>query len=101
MKPMSKTAALKLASTRVSIHGRGTDWLIVGPYRYDHPYGPYTQRTATSYRGAIRLAARWKANIALTLMDRYSDRAYYTIHSAMRDDGIGDTRELVNIGLRA
>lgn len=96
MNALSKTAALREASTAVSIHGRGTSWTIICPH--DKIDGPSTELRADSYALARAKAARAKASIALTLMGQWSDRADEAMYNA---DDVRDTRALVEIGLKA
>lgn len=95
---MSKTNAIALARSYVSIHGSGTSWSVFGPYQSSMPDGPSTERCADSFNFARRIASAWIANIALHLMGRASVNAYFAIDDA-RADGIADVRVLVDIGL--
>ena len=93
---MSKTAALYVASRAVSNPiGKHTSWVVVGPYDYNDPDGPYTEVGADDYFKARECAARWKAKIALSLMGELTDHAEYMIEDA---DG-GTVAQLLAIGL--
>lgn len=93
---MKKTAAIKEAESCVSIHGRGTSWVVIGPYRYDDPFGPYTETPAHSFAMAHRIRTRWRARVALSLMGRLTDESTYAIEQAT-----GPLRSVVNAGLNA
>lgn len=73
---LSKTTAIAKASKSVSIHGRGTNWTIYGPYRASEPAGPYTQASASGYDEAVRRRAAWAADVALALMGVDYDQSH-------------------------
>lgn len=100
---MSKTAAIREASTHVSISGRGTSWHVYGPHRSAEPRGPSTELTADSYRKAQITAAAWKARVALGLMGRLTVDADYAVDYAAHGawPATTDVRGLVEIGLKA
>jgi hypothetical protein len=98
---ISKTAAIKSASTSVSIHGSGTSWTVIGPYHSSEPKGPYTEVQYTSYTKALRAAASWKACVACALMGIFTEDTMYLIDRAAHEDGIANVRDLVEIALKA
>jgi hypothetical protein len=96
----TKTAAIAKAAKAVSIWGSGTSWTVCGPYSYSNVDGPCTETNCTSYQAARGRAAAWRARVALSLMGKLTDEAEEAIYAA-REDGIGDVRSLVNVGLGA
>jgi hypothetical protein len=98
---MSKTAAIKEASKSVSIHGQGTSWMVIGPYRASEPSGPYTEQQYSTYTKALRAAASWKATIAVALMGLLNDDSERAIDRAEHEDGSANVRDLVAIGIKA
>jgi hypothetical protein len=103
MNAVSKSAAITQAAKTVSIWGRGTSWTVCGPYRYEKPSGPCTESQCDSREKAMRRAAAWKACVALSLMGKLTEDAHYAVDYAANGgfDQIGNTRQLVGIGLKA
>jgi hypothetical protein len=101
MTSISKTAAIRESAGCVSIHGAGTSWRVIGPYRDSDPSGPYTERTATSYPQARSIATRWRASVVLALMGRLTDDTSYAVECSAADRGISDLRGILNLALAA
>lgn len=95
MQALSKTAAIREASSAVSIHGRGTSWTIICPH--GEIDGPSTELHACSYSEARAKAACAKASLAMQLMGLRTLDTDAEIYCS--DDT--DTRRLVAAGLKA
>lgn len=97
---MHKTAAIHAARSYCSIRGHAFNWAVTGPSQ--EPHGPSTEVRATSYNWALRIRAGWRAEIALRLMDAWSESAANAIDYAVFERGSStDIATLVNIGLAA
>lgn len=100
---LSKTAAIREASTHCSISGRGTSWTIYGPYSSSNPSGPSTESHADSYPKALKIRAAWRARIALHLMGRLNDDTRFAVEEAAYggSQSVSNVRDLVDAGLKA
>lgn len=97
---LSKTAAIKKASTVVSIWGSGTSWTVCGPYYDADLSGPSTERHVNSYTKARIARTAWRASIALALMGINSTDVYAAVYDAAHDgSGPVTLAALVNVGI--
>lgn len=102
---MNKTNAIKEAMRHGVITGRGRSWTVWGPYYCDRPSGPSTGIQRDSYAKAVVLRSKWRADIAISLMDlTHNDRETALMeidYLASEPFGPHDVRGLVDAGLRA
>ncbi len=99
---MSMTRAIRESAGHVSIHGRGTSWIVIGPWRDDEPHGPSTESGADSYAKARLKATAWRARVALGLMGRLTEDSAWAVEVAAHDPyGPRDVRGLVAAGLQS
>ena len=97
---LSKTAAIKKASTVVSIWGSGTSWTVCGPYYATDLSGPSTERNEVSYTKARLTRTAWRASIALALMGINSTDVDAAVYYAAHDgSGPVTVAALVNVGI--
>lgn len=78
--PLSKSAAIREARKHVTIaKSSPTSYHVFGPYRMADLSGPSTELTVCSRQKAVVEQAAWRAQIALQLMGRLTDAAYWEI----------------------
>lgn len=100
---MNRKEALRIAQDAVGAPvGNRTSWQVSGPYYYDQPSGPCTSSNHDSYAKALRAAAAWKAEIAITLLGGGEDQCYVVEKAFFANpwEAAPDWRDVVRTALK-
>jgi len=99
---MNRSLALKQATSHVNIVRMGDRWCVIGPHDYAKPHGPSGEHVVQHYHQAVKVAALWRASVALALMDRLTNRALDIMSDACWwVDNVSNARTLVTLAINA
>lgn len=96
MTPMSKTAAIREARSRVLLARMGRGWALYRPYRWDEPRGALTGGHETGWYSAKSEYTRAVASGALHLMGFSGEQAEEAVLSLAEYHGYTTITEIVN-----